>query len=670
MLVARSGQWAAAALYLTLTVLLAAPLSLTPHRTLFADDPDTHLFMWTLAWDAHALVHQPLSLFDANIFYPNRDTLAYSENLLGSAFFAAPILWLTGNPVLALNVVSLLSCVLCGLGAYVLGRRVGLSAAAALLCGVIFAFSPPRFFRMSQLHLTTVQWIPFALASLHRYLDEGRRRDLHLTAAFFTLQALSSGHGAVFLIVAIVILLACRAVLGEPFGFRRRMADFNVVWALLVLPALLMCLPYRSAQIAVGLRRAIDAWNTAPESFLASPSHVHVWLRSLFTTADPNATATAYLFPGYLPLLLTLVALWPRPRPGETARRPMRTSWTWIALGLDVMAVASLALAVTIGVAGPQRLRIGTTIIFTARRAIRVWLAAALFCGFRIVLTRRVPFAPVTRLRIWNEAWARWGAARRREPLTVYLSIAAISVALSVGPPIGLWPLVYWLPGFDFIRAPSRFMILGVLGIAVVAASGFDRLTARLAPPTRLLSAAIVGALLVVEFAAIPITGVPYRLDIPAADLWLARQPTPFVVAEVPVTRSERYQTSYMLHSMAHWQKTVHGYSGILPRFHEELYAQLREFPSEPSLQLLTKLGVTYVVVHSVWFPRDEWTEVEQRIRVFSSWLVLEYLDPEGRVYSIHRPAHASNAADPASPSGQEIAWRSRYTLPRGGHDR
>ena len=43
MLVARSGQWAAAALYLTLTVLLAAPLSLTPHRTLFADDPDIEL---------------------------------------------------------------------------------------------------------------------------------------------------------------------------------------------------------------------------------------------------------------------------------------------------------------------------------------------------------------------------------------------------------------------------------------------------------------------------------------------------------------------------------------------------------------------------------------------------------------------------------------------------
>jgi len=72
------------------------------------------LFLWTLGWDAHAFVHQPLSIFDANIYHPLRHTLAFSENLIGSALIAAPIQWNTGNTVLALNVVALLSCVLCG----------------------------------------------------------------------------------------------------------------------------------------------------------------------------------------------------------------------------------------------------------------------------------------------------------------------------------------------------------------------------------------------------------------------------------------------------------------------------------------------------------------------------------------------------------------------------
>ena len=295
---ARQSSWAAAALYVALTFLLAYPLSVTANRTLPSDDPDGHLFMWTLAWDAHAFVHQPLTIFDANIFYPNRDSLAYSENLIGSAFFAAPVLWLTGNPVLAVNVVSLLSCVLCGLGAYVLGRRVGLSAAAAVLAGLVFAFSPPRFFRFSQLHLAAVQWIPFALASLHAYLERGQKRDLHLAIAFFTLQVLASGHGGVFAAVAIVLMLAYRLALGEPVVLVRRLRDFGVVGTLLLVPVVLFAIPYRVAQVDVGLRRALDPSGTPLRNFLASPTRVDAFLQSLITDKNINDAATAWLFSG------------------------------------------------------------------------------------------------------------------------------------------------------------------------------------------------------------------------------------------------------------------------------------------------------------------------------------------------------------------------------------
>ena len=96
---------------------------------------------------------------------------------------------------------------------------------------------------------------------------------------------------------------------------------------------------------------------------------------------------------------------------------------------------------------------------------------------------------------------------------------------------------------------------------------------------------------MIVEFAAMPLRTVRYRVKIPAADHWLDSQPKPFVVAEVPVFPSERYQTMYMLHSMAHWQKTVHGYSGMRPRLHDELYAAMRSFPDDLSLIRLGNSG-------------------------------------------------------------------------------
>ena len=97
---------------------------------------------------------------------------------------------------------------------------------------------------------------------------------------------------------------------------------------------------------------------------------------------------------------------------------------------------------------------------------------------------------------------------------------------------------------------------------------------------------------------------------------------------------------------MAHWQKTVHGFSGIRPALHEELYDQLRSFPSEESVRHLAQLAVTHVIVHGSWFPPDERSIVEARLPAFSSWLKLEYTDADSRVYSIHGPTASADRAD------------------------
>ncbi len=250
------------ALFVVLTLALTWPLSRHPASRVLWVGADTELFIWTIGWDAHALATHPLSIFDANIFAPLPRTLAYSEHLIGSAVFAAPVLWLTGNPVLALNVTSLLTVVLCGLGTYVLARRLGVGPAGAILAGVIFAFSPPRFYRLGQLHLTAVQWVPFGLAWLHGYFETRRRRDLWLAAGCCTLQALSSGHGTIFLAVAALALFAWRAARGHRIGPMQMLRDLGLPGALVLLPIALVVVPYqlradgsRAAPIARGLGR-------------------------------------------------------------------------------------------------------------------------------------------------------------------------------------------------------------------------------------------------------------------------------------------------------------------------------------------------------------------------------------------------------------------------------
>ena len=120
------------------------------------------------------------------------------------------------------------------------------------------------------------------------------------------MQTLTSGHAAVFLVVAILVVLGYRFALGEPILLWRRIRDFGVPGALLILPAILSYLPYRMNQVEHGLRRGIGSWGNPIESFLASPTHFHMFLVSLFGFRDINETAYGFLFTGYVPTLLAL----------------------------------------------------------------------------------------------------------------------------------------------------------------------------------------------------------------------------------------------------------------------------------------------------------------------------------------------------------------------------
>jgi hypothetical protein len=534
--------WIALLFYTVLTIVLTYPISFRPGSTVVSDDPDGHLFIWTLAWDTYAFAHQPLSIFDANIFYPEHRTLAYSENLIGAAFFAAPVIWLTDSPVLAMNFVALLSCVLCGLGAYVLARRLGVGTGPALICGIIFAFSPARFFRLSQIHLTTVQWIPFALASLHAYFSGGGKRQLSLGAAFVALQIVTSGHGAVFIAIACGGYVLWQLAQDFPTRAKTFVRDAALPVAVLIVVSTLTFLPYMSVQRDMGLKRSLVNWAPTPESFLASPTHLHAWVLG-HIAPQVLSKASGFLFPGYLPLVLAIAALW-----------PLRH--------VDAL---------------PRHVRL-------------FYLAFTLFC-----------------------------------------------VLLAVGPPFGLWPFVYWLPGFNFIRAPARFAVPAVLGIAVLASIGFERIIAQRSARMRTVATVICSFALLAEFAAAPIRHEPFKLAIPMVDRWLDEQRKPFVVAEVPVYPRERSHSNFMLHSMGHWQRTVHGYSGLRPPMHETLYGDLRRFPDEDVVLRLAELGVTYIVVHGELYAPDVWPRVEASIGQ-SRWLSPVFVTGDSKVYEVLPP--------------------------------
>jgi hypothetical protein len=93
-----------------------------------------------------------------------------------------------------------------------------------------------------------------------------------------------------------------------------------------------------------------------------------------------------------------------------------------------------------------------------------------------------------------------------------------------------------------------------------------------------------------------------------------------------------------MLHSTAHWQKTVHGYGGLRPYRHHLLYQELDAFPDVRSVQHLATLGVNYVVVHTDLYSPEQWAAVSEKLGAFSDRLELVYSDSASRVFALRRP--------------------------------
>jgi hypothetical protein len=167
-------------------IVLTWPMMRSPGTLARMDSYDGKFSVWNVAWVAHALVSDPANIFNANIFYPHTDTLAYSEANLVAGAIAAPVYAATRNPVLAHNVAVYVALVLAFLLTWWLIRRLTDSPIAGLAPAVGFAFSAYVSAHTAHIQLLMVFVVPLVLLGFHRFVETaspGRALQLGLALA-------------------------------------------------------------------------------------------------------------------------------------------------------------------------------------------------------------------------------------------------------------------------------------------------------------------------------------------------------------------------------------------------------------------------------------------------------------------------------------------------------
>lgn len=298
---------AALLFFAVLTVAHTWPLARDPAGNSRVDNGDMMLNAWIVAWVGHQLPRDPLRLFDANIFWPERRTLAYSEPLIVPAVAVLPVTWLGGSAVLAHNLSMLVGFATTGWAFCLLARRWTGSWGAGLVAGSLAAFNAHTLTRLAHLQAHYLGFLALALYALDRVLTERRLRDAVTLGVAVALQAMASIYLVVFSGWAMLLSAAVRSEWWRRPGRGRvvaLLAAAVIVCAVVGGPVLAQ---YARVRSDLGFVRSTDharSYASSWTDYLYTGGHVHYpsWSRRFGDSQAAN-------FPGVVASVLALVAV-------------------------------------------------------------------------------------------------------------------------------------------------------------------------------------------------------------------------------------------------------------------------------------------------------------------------------------------------------------------------
>ena len=410
-----------------LAVLTSWPLVLHLPSRIAPDLGDPVRTAWEVAWVGHAMLHDPLHLFDANVFYPHPLSLAFSDSLLGygpAAFFGSG----TVAALVRYNLLFLFAWSLCFIGAYLLARELGLRKLAAAAAGAAFAYAPYRVTEAGHLHVISSGGIALSLFLLLRGYRRGSLGLLlagWLIAAWQISLGFTLGLQFAYLLAVLTLLAAVywwRA--GRPALPRRLVvitclgiAVVGVVTIYQARPYLKISHDYPTAKRTI---KEVKNYSAGPAAWLSASSENRVW-GSLTSGARAHVHSKneQVLFPGGLLFVLALIGL----------ATPLFTRRLRIGLAVGTVTCAVLALGLGLTGAGyPYRLLFDYAPGWNGVRVPgRVFTLATLFLAL-------LAGAGAQMLAGWigERASRLSGARRERRPLAALTALTGVVLVIGL----------------------------------------------------------------------------------------------------------------------------------------------------------------------------------------------------------------------------------------------
>ncbi len=601
------------------------------------DHKDAWQMVWNLWWVRYAL-EQGQNPFQTDLlFYPQGTGLYLHALNMWNGLVSLPVQYIFGGAaqgaVAAYNFIVLLSFTLGAYGTYRLALWLWGDWRAGLVAGLAFGFSTYHFDHLlGHLNLVSSEFIPFYILYFLKTLTETERwrRNAALAVLFLIFNTFLELQYVLYMAIFSLIVLVYITI---KTLFLRQAKPLLLIYgkaAIIAGAFLLLTLPFTIPLI----RDITSNPNAVPERqdniysadllayFYPSPFHP-LWGPAMNKAIKPWTASLIekVVFPGYTLYLLIIAGLG-------------LALWSWI------------------------RARTTPPLPSRERDGVRVEILNSANRNF---------FGPGFWLIIAG-VYALFSFGRR---------LHINGVEKGPGLPAGI---LFDLPILNVTRVPSRYGVVAILALGLVAAWGLVQIGKLLKGKWQ------YGGLVALSFGllAFELLPAPYQLtsySVPQFYRNLASDPANYAILDLPISQ---YETAYLEAQMEHHKPLLGGYISrnplYPPYYGVPVFQEFRTFESSPkpdilpqqspSLDVLRYWGVRYVVVHN-----DLMTQ-GQRDKILS---LAAKLFPTGPVYQAEgltvfevTPASTANIFfyNPVIPSWYEAEADSKGGATRWAKDK
>lgn len=555
---------------------------------------------YAFSWGAHALTTDPLHLFNANRNFPVSHSFALTENSIGSQLLYLPIYYLSDDPLLATNVMIILTFILNGLAMFFLCWHYTKNPYASILSGFIFSFFPGRL-QFYHIQLCQVFWAPLGILFCERWLRTFKLREGLAMAFCFAMQMLVSINVGLMTAIAILLLVGIHWRHGTGIQFRQMIKASLLPGLLVLLLVAPILYPYYMVNKSFGFSRKLG------EVVQYSADGIE----SLFR-ARPGS-----LLYGQLQLI-------------DTPEITRIENWFFHhILSLAGNKITTISGADKLPGQSPEEK-------LSLEKFADLWSSgrgeACYWLGF---LTWFLLLLSIRHMR-FNTHNSPGKLIKRYSTLLIILYLFAL------GPVLVLWGhltyipmpylILYLLPGFQSIRVASRFIILMMVAVSLLAGigyAGFLENITRNKLRKRGIQILLTGLFLTglaAEFFLVNKTYIPDngKDNVPAVYSWIKENPSSSVIAILPqqqgnltkydaVYGAKRVEYKlrefrYMYYSIfAGFPQMVNGAGGFTPPVYFELRDAINDLSNTGNREQLQELGITTIVIHYDLFEPEDW---------------------------------------------------------------